>query len=319
MPENAALPPDPSGEAVTCPGAPLFIEPGHYYSPVVDPAAAAAALDSLARGPAPRTLPDVYIDRAAMIRLWRGLLPDLRDAPFPRRKSEGFAFYFDNPAYSWGDALMYYAFLRRWRPRRVIEVGAGYSSALLLDTLARDWPDGCEVTFVDPHPQVIRELFGSALDESRLIASSVQDCPVEVFTALEAGDFLFIDSTHVLKTGSDVCHELFRILPALAPGVIVHFHDMFWPFEYPRAWVVDDNRSWNELYAIRAFLNGNAGYEVLMFNDYLAKTERPLVAETCPRFLWNPGGALWLRKSTRLSATRLRLRRLMASRRGDGG
>jgi hypothetical protein len=65
---------------------------------------------------------------------------------------------------------------------------------------------------------------------------------------------LFIDSTHVLRTGSDVCFELFEILPRLSPGVLVHIHDMFWPFEYPRSWVVEENRSWNELYAVRAFL-----------------------------------------------------------------
>jgi hypothetical protein len=274
----------------------LFVSPGHYYSPVVDPAEAESALAAVEAAPAPAQLADVALDRTAMARLWRELLPDLVGAPFPDGRSKGFHYFFDNPAYAWGDGLMYYAMLRRWRPRRVVEVGSGYTSALLVDTLAREWPEPCDVTFVEPYPDVIQALLGKDLDRSRLIAAPVQACPLEVFTALEAGDFLFIDSTHVLKTGSDVCRELFEILPALAPGVIIHFHDMFWPFEYPRPWVIDENRSWNELYAMRAFLGGNAGYEILMFNDYLGKVERQMVGETCPRFLTNPGGALWLRK-----------------------
>ena len=97
---------------------------------------------------------------------------------------------------------------------------------------------------------------------------------MSVFDELNEGDILFIDSTHVLRTGSDVCFELFEVLPRLAPGVLVHFHDIFWPFEYPRAWVVDENRSWNELYAIRAFLMNNSDWHIIFFNHYFAKTGR---------------------------------------------
>jgi len=91
-----------------------------------------------------------------------------------------------------------------------------------------------------------------------------------------------------------VCFELFEILPRLSSGVLVHFHDMFWPFEYPRTWVVDENRSWNELYGVRALLTDNDAWRVLLFNDYLARLERPMIESTYPQFLRNSGGALWL-------------------------
>jgi hypothetical protein len=120
--------------------------------------------------------------------------------------------------------------------------------------------------------------------------------PVELFQQLQCGDFLFIDSTHIVRTGSDVCFELFEILPRLAPGVIVHFHDIFWPFEYSRDWVVDENRSWNELYALRAFLTDNRNWGIMFFNDYFAKLERPLIENTFPTFLRNAGGALWMQR-----------------------
>jgi hypothetical protein len=119
---------------------------------------------------------------------------------------------------------------------------------------------------------------------------------LELFEQLQPGDFLFIDSTHILRTGSDVCFELFEILPRLASGVIVHFHDVFWPFEYPAEWIVDENRSWNELYALRAFLTDNGKWKILFFNNYFAKLERSLVEKTFPTFLRNPGGALWLQR-----------------------
>ena len=119
---------------------------------------------------------------------------------------------------------------------------------------------------------------------------------LSVFDALEAHDILFIDSTHVLKTGSDVSIELFDILPRLKPGVVVHIHDMFWPFEYPQAWAVQENRSWNELQAVRAFLYENGAWDILWFTDYMMHVDRALIETTCPRILRNSGGALWLRR-----------------------
>ena len=130
----------------------------------------------------------------------------------------------------------------------------------------------------------------------RILQHGVQQAPLALFNELEEGDILFIDSTHVLRTGSDVYFELFEVLPNLAKGVLVHFHDMFWPFEYPREWVIDENRSWNELYAVRAFLTHNHDWKILMFSDYMAVFERPLIETTYPAFLRNSGGALWLQR-----------------------
>jgi hypothetical protein len=124
----------------------------------------------------------------------------------------------------------------------------------------------------------------------------VQDVDVAIFEQLDHGDVLFIDSTHVLKTGSDVCHELFSVLPALKAGVLIQFHDVFWPFEYPEDWVLRDNRSWNEIYALRAFLSYNTNFEILFFNDYFCTWHRDQVQHDYPAMLKNTGGSLWLRK-----------------------
>jgi hypothetical protein len=274
----------------------LFVPPGHYYSPIVDPTEAAQYLTSQQTQPMPAALAGIALDRSDMVRLWHELLPFLTTMPFTEQNKAGYRFRFDNPSYSWADGSVLHAMLRLHRPRRFIEVGSGWSSACTLDTVEHYLDGACEMTFIDPYPQLLREVIGEAARKVRIIEAPVQQVPVSTFEALQSGDVLFIDSTHVLRTGSDVCCELFEILPRIASGVIVHFHDMFWPFEYPSPWIVEDNRSWNELYAMRAFLTHNEAWRIVFFNDYLAKLERDLIAATYPPFLRNSGGALWLQR-----------------------
>jgi hypothetical protein len=125
----------------------------------------------------------------------------------------------------------------------------------------------------------------------------VQEVPIELFGALGRGDLLLIDSTHVLKTGSDVCHLLFSVLPSLAKGVIIHFRDCRYPFEYPDGWIFEDNRSWNEVYAVRAFLMYNSDFEIVFWNSLFAIAFRERIAATAPAFLDHPGGGLWVERA----------------------
>jgi Methyltransferase domain len=275
----------------------LFAPPGQFYSPVVDPVEADRHISKLEADPLPVSLNGIKIESKQMIQTWNSLLPFLHSIPFQEFRSSSFRYAFGNQFYSWGDGSILYAMLRRHQPRRVIEVGSGWSSACALDTADRYVKSECEFIFVDPYPRLLISLIGNLAKNVRIIELPVQQVPLATFEALEAGDILFIDSTHVLRTGSDVCFELFEVLPRLVSGVLVHFHDMFWPFEYPRLWAVDQNRSWNELYAIRAFLTNNDDWHVIFFNDYFAKTERELIAASYPDFLKNSGGALWLQRT----------------------
>lgn len=216
--------------------------------------------------------------------------------PFPDARADTYRFAFDNPNYGWGDASILHAMIRRQRPRRFVEIGSGWSSACAADTVEHYLDGACSLTFIEPHPELLRELLGNSAERADILETRVQDVPLEIFEALESGDILFIDSTHIVRTGSDVCFELFEILPRLRPGVLVHFHDIFWPFEYPRVWAVDDNRSWNELYAVRAFLTDNPHWRIVLFSDYLAHFERAALGASYPRFLRNTGAALWLQR-----------------------
>ena len=154
-----------------------------------------------------------------------------------------------------------------------------------------------DLTCIEPYPQLLDDLIGDK-DRRRInvFAKDVQSVAPECFDSLGEGDLLFIDSTHVLKTGSDVVFELTQILPRLSNGVLVHFHDIFYPFEYPTEWIAT-NRSWNELYALRAFLTYNSHFKIVFFNHMFASLRRHVVERDCPLYLKNSGGSIWLRRT----------------------
>ena len=139
------------------------------------------------------------------------------------------------------------------------------------------------------------DLAGGNVEGLHIIPKRVQDVPLDVFTALDSGDVLFIDSSHVSKVGSDVNHILFNILPALRPSVRVHFHDVFYPFEYPENWIVN-GRSWTEAYLLHAFLQFNDTFEIELFPNYLTRFHQDFFKQRMPLCLKDPGGSIWLRK-----------------------
>lgn len=193
------------------------------------------------------------------------------------------------------DALMLHCMLRHLRPRRVIEVGSGLSSAMMLDTNERFLDNRIACTFIDPYPDVLRKYLRPGDEAAHCVrAEPLQDVPTEIFAALEMDDVLFIDSSHVLKTDSDVSHILFRILPALRPGVVVHVHDIFYPFEYPEEWIMQ-GWFWNEAYALRAILQHSPRYEVLLFVSQLALQKPHLLRAILPKDGNIGGGSFWMR------------------------
>ena len=176
-------------------------------------------------------------------------------------------------------------------------MGSGHSSCMTLDT--RDLFLGGEMdcTFIEPYPELLNSLIR---DEDRatikVIPKRVQDVDLSLFRELGAGDVLFIDSTHVSKAGSDVNYLFFEVLPVLADGVYIHIHDIFYPFEYPKQWVLDEGRAWNELYILRALLQGSKVYQVQLMTTYLALCHIAAFEQALPLGKKNAGGSIWLRK-----------------------
>lgn len=129
-----------------------------------------------------------------------------------------------------------------------------------------------------------------------LIQAPLQTVPLERFALLEQGDVLFVDSTHVAKTGSDVNYLFFEIFPRLNKGVMVHIHDIFYPFDYPAEWIEVEGRSWNEAFVLRAFLQFNDAFEIVFFNHFASLAFHEEMSRILPDFMRNSGGSIWLRK-----------------------
>lgn len=271
-----------------------FVPPGHFYSPI-------PALEDVERDAArlfdlwPAELPGIDLNENGQVALLSQLSSYYPELPFSDHGARRHRFSFDNPMYSGSDAVCLYAMLRHVRPRRVIEVGSGHSSCLILDTNELFLDNQVACTFIDPFPQRLLSLLRPE-DHARIeiVTRPVQTVEIERFRQLEANDVLFIDSSHVAKIGSDVNHFFANVLPVLRPGVYVHFDDIYYPFEYPRQWV-NEGRFWNEAYLLRAFLTFNSAFKVTLFDTFLRRFHRVSFAQM-PLCLSHPGSSIWLQR-----------------------
>lgn len=267
---------------------------GHFYSPIVSKTEVDNFKDTIWPKNGTTRMPELDLQAEKQKSLLNELSEYYNDLPFTEEKSPDNRYNYKNGSYSYTDAIVLATMIRNFEPKRIIEIGSGYSSALMLDMKEKFNPE-LQLTFIEPYPKLLYSLFKSNdAKNCKVIDRKVQSVPLEEFTSLEKNDILFIDSSHVSKTGSDVNYELFQILPNLASGVLIHIHDIFFPFEYPKEWVYE-GRNWNEIYLIRAFLSYNENFEILLFSHYMHEKHESSF-EKMPLSYKNPGGNLWLRK-----------------------
>ncbi len=200
-------------------------------------------------------------------------------------------FFWKNPMFSHQDAVLYYSLIRHLRPARVIEVGAGFSTLLAAEAAAKNGQT--RIDCIEPYP---RPFLASGIPGVHLHAAPVQEIPLEFFRELSDGDILFIDCSHVSKTGSDVNHLLLRVVPSLQPGIWVHIHDVFLPFEYPIDWA-RQGLYYNEEYVLAALLANSKALEVVIGNYFLSRVAGAALAEfSVPGRDVSVGGAsFWMR------------------------
>jgi Methyltransferase domain len=279
-----------------------FASPGHFYSPIPD----LNDIDSKSRyvyDGSKRNLPAIEINEDSQIQLAASFSALYKEMPFLDTKSKEWRYFLDNSYFSYGDGIILYSFLRHFNPKRVIEVGSGFSSAEMLDTNDLFLHKKVEFTFIEPFPdRLVGLLSEDDKKKVRIEKKPVQEVESNIFGLLEANDILFIDSSHVAKINSDVLHILFYVLPQLNKGVIIHFHDVLWPFEYPKHWL-EGGRAWNEAYFLRSFLQYNPAFEILYFNSYMALHHADFLEKAMPRILKTPSSkltpgntSLWIRK-----------------------
>lgn len=273
-----------------------FVPPGHFYSPIPSLEEVAAREEAIFSR-VPRTIPGIDLQEEQQLHLFDSFKKFYNELPFPAQPASDRRFFYDNPAYSYSDAIFLYCMIRHARPQKIIEIGSGYSSCVTLDTNELFFNNSISCTFIEPFPQLLESLL-KADDKTRIeiIPQPLQNVDISLFLSLAADDILFVDSTHVAKVGSDVNYLFFEILPALPAGVYIHFHDIFYPFEYPREWIYE-GRAWNENYMLRAFLEYNSAFRIVFFNTFLEHFHEARFAAEMPLCLNNRGGSIWLKKT----------------------
>jgi hypothetical protein len=270
---------------------------GHFYSPIVDPSELKI---SELWPPVPPKILGIDFNE--------GSHEEILGKDFPRYFSEylypedekdvqkGYDFFTKNSQFSWLDARLAFVLMRKWRPNSIIEIGSGFSSLLFADVNRRFFNSECCITCIEPYPKPFLETGVPGIE--KIMKVKVQEVPLSFFETLKKGDVLFIDSSHISKTGSDVNYIYFEILPRLVTGVYIHIHDVFFPHEYPKEWVINENRSWNEQYILRALLMYTSAFRVVFGSSY-AYTVLPQLLKTALAYSdgrFFGGGSLWIEK-----------------------
>lgn len=265
----------------------FFVVPDHYYYPIPSTA------DLERTRPWEEPFPTAGIDFREGFQL--GLLEEFEQYVAEYEP-------FDDGFESNGDGPVLYAMVREFEPDRVVEVGSGSSTRVVLEASERNAADSgerTEVVAIEPYPDEDLRRLAARHDNLTLRESRAEDVDVEFYTALEAGDFLFVDSSHVARAGNDVTHLYLRVLPRLPVGVYVHAHDIRFPEEYPREWLVDDHHFWTEQYLLQSFMSYNDSFEVVWAGNWMSETHGERLEAALPNYGCDAGwpGSFWIRRS----------------------
>lgn len=250
------------------------VTPIHYYEPIPDTRILSDALwqgQSYAQGidfnaKGQNELLDLFVSyyRAE----WES---------FPRMATaDPHQFHHNQGVFRSVDAEILYCMIRHLSPRRIIEIGSGFSTLVSAAAIRKNSEErkvDCELTCVEPYPREFLKAGLPGLRNFRLLSLPLQFVPLEYFDQLNELDILFIDSTHVMRVGSDVNYEFLQILPRLKKGVVVHLHDIFLPAEYQKKWIKESFLFWNEQYLLHAFLQNNSAFRVLWAASYMHLNE----------------------------------------------
>lgn len=257
------------------------IRPIHYYEPLPD--FRSITTEQITRH---RTYPGIDFN-------WNEQLTLVNELTAYSNELRELQFDFHNGFFNGFDAAVYYSLIRHLQPQRIVEIGGGYSTQIADRALARNGTG--KLTCIEPYPE--ERLNGAKLN-LELITKRVEEIDVGFFSSLEANDILFIDSSHTVKFGSDVCFEFLEVLPRLKPGVWIHVHDIFFPHDYPKEWLIERRQAWNEQYLLEAFLSFNSRFSVELANYWFCLDHLDEAARLWPRELSPSYGAcsFWMKR-----------------------
>ncbi|MCC6338265.1 MAG: class I SAM-dependent methyltransferase [Myxococcales bacterium] len=232
----------------------------HYYEPLVRAEDLRQPLNR------PRALPGLDLNTAGQLKVLETFTFGTELLRIPVEQTSPTQFGYSNGTFAFGDAAFYYSMIRARKPRRVIEIGAGNSTLVAQLAIRANRENGAttEHVCIEPYEMPWLEKLSVTVERTR-----VEDVGLGFFEALAPGDFLFIDSSHVIRPQGDVLFLYQQVLPRLRPGVVIHVHDVFTPRDYPEHWVLKQMLLWDEQYLLESFLTFNTKFRVLAALNHL--------------------------------------------------
>jgi hypothetical protein len=268
----------------------IFPIKNHYYQPLVFPRKHInIPLNSI------RNLPSINLNIQTQFDLLTNFNFSKELLLLSKKNQNNDLFYYSNGAFEEGDSEMLFNIIRYFKPLKIIEIGSGFSTKMMLYALEKNKNVNTEVICIEPYQQKWLD------SESRvkLIREKVENIPLSIFESLDNNDILFIDSSHIIRTQGDVLYEFLNILPILKKGVLIHIHDIYTPADYPDELVFEKRFLWNEQYLLEAFLSFNDHYEVICSLNYLKNNFFEKLLNACPNISKNINcqpASIWLRK-----------------------
>jgi hypothetical protein len=265
----------------------------HYYEPILFERDLKYSLER------ERDIVGLDLNKAAQIELLAGLSYADELKAIPKKAAEG-QYGYSNRLFEQGDGECYYSMIRHFKPRRIIEIGAGHSTLIAQLAIEKNQLEDsayqCNHRCVEPY-----ENAWLSKTKVEVIRTPIESLPRDWMNDLSKGDFLFIDSSHVIRPQGDVLHLYLEVLGRLKPGVIIHIHDIFTPRDYPRDWVIDDRRLWDEQYLLESFLCFNKDFQVICALNWLWHNHREDVSRAFPVLATTPQfepGSFWMARSS---------------------
>jgi len=269
----------------------IHITPVHFYQPIPD--TSKLDIDMFNKQLHFNGINFRLDEQLKLVELFSKFSDELNNIPKKPTKNKK-QYYFENNFFGELDGIIYYSIIREFKPDLIMEVGSGFST--MIASQAASVNKNTKIISIEPYPNNI--LKSGLPNLEKIDQKFVQSIPLNEFKKLQKNDVLFIDSTHIAKIGSDVNYLLLHVIPELNPGVLIHIHDFFFPYEYPEDWILKRKLFWNEMYVVWAFLIGNSDYEILTSNYNLIKNHFSELKKSFPFMSTSTGGAgsLWMRK-----------------------
>lgn len=230
-----------------------------------------------------KVIHDINFNKTRQLELLK-LMKDFDKPNWNKGKDGKNRYYANNSYFPMSDATLLYYMMRILKPQKIIEIGSGFSTSVMLDVNENYFENRIKLLSIEPNPDRLIELLKTT-DNLTIYRTDAQNISLEIFESLDINDILFVDSSHVSKISSDVNYIFFEILPKLKQGVYIHFHDIFFPYEYPSRWTYE-GRPYNEMYILRAFLMNNNAYSVQFGGNVVIEDKLSI----------GRGGSFWIRK-----------------------